>query len=94
MRAFGERVAMNMPIQGTAADLIKLAMIKVESELRKAGLAAGLLLQIHDELLIQSPESEARQAAEILKTAMENVMDLSVPLAVSLQTGKDYYSVK
>ena len=94
VRAFGERVAMNMPVQGTAADLIKLAMIKVESELRKAGLAAVLLLQIHDELLIQSPESEARQAAEILKTAMENVMDLSVPLAVSLQTGKDYYSVK
>ena len=94
VRSFGERVALNMPIQGTAADLIKLAMIKVDSELKKAGLAAGLLLQIHDELLLAAPESEAQQAAEILKNAMENAVELSVPLAVSLQIGRDYYSVK
>ena len=94
VRSFGERVALNMPIQGTAADLIKLAMIKVEKELKDANLSAGLLLQIHDELLISAPESEAEKASEILKSAMESVMQLNVPLEVSLATGRDYYSVK
>ena len=94
VRSFGERVALNMPIQGTAADLIKLAMIKVDKELKNAGLSAGLLLQIHDELLISAPEHEAEKAAAILKSSMESVMQLSVPLEVSLASGKDYYSVK
>ena len=94
VRSFGERVALNMPIQGTAADLIKLAMIKVDKELKAANLSAALLLQIHDELLISAPESEAEKAAAILKSSMESVMQLNVPLEVSLATGKDYYSVK
>ncbi|MBO5924075.1 MAG: DNA polymerase I [Lentisphaeria bacterium] len=94
VRSFGERVALNMPIQGSAADLIKVAMIKVDSELKKAGLTAGLLLQIHDELLLSAPANEAEKAAGILKNAMESAAKLAVPLAVSLKIGKDYYSVK
>ena len=94
VRSFGERVALNMPIQGTAADLIKLAMIEVDKALKNAHLSAGLLLQVHDELLLSAAEKEAEQTAEILKNSMENVMLLSVPLEVSLAMGKDYYSVK
>ena len=93
VRSFGERVALNMPIQGSAADLIKVAMIKVDSELKKAGLTAGLLLQIHDELLLSAPANEAEKAAGILKNAMESAAELAVPLAVSLKICKDYYSV-
>ena len=94
VRSFGERVALNMPIQGTAADLIKLAMIKVDSELKKARIKGGLLLQIHDELLISAAAEQADAAAEILKNVMENAAELSVPLEVSLARGGSYYEVK
>ena len=94
VRAFGERVAKNMPIQGTAADLILMAMIKVDAELKKAGLHAELLLQIHDELLLSCPENEAEAAQKILKEAMESAMQLSVPLEVSMALGKNYIEVK
>ena len=88
LRSFGERVALNMPVQGTAADLIKTAMIKVESELKKAALTAGLILQIHDELVICAPESEAAAAGAILKEVMENAATFTVPLQVTLSSGK------
>ena len=94
VRAFGERVAKNMPIQGTAADLMLMAMIKVDSELKKAGLHAELLLQIHDELLLSCPENEVGEAQKILKNAMESAMQLSVPLEASMAVGKNYFEVK
>ena len=94
VRAFGERVAKNMPIQGTAADLMLTAMIKVDSELKKAGLHAELLLQIHDELLLCCPENEVEAAQKILQEFMESAMHLSVPLEVSMAVGKNYIEVK
>ena len=94
VRSFGERVALNMPIQGTAADLIKLAMVKVASELERHHLKTRLILQIHDELLLAAPEEEAEAAAELLKNCMESVADLQVPLSVSLAVGKNYADVK
>ena len=94
VRSFGERVALNMPIQGTAADLIKLAMIKVDSMLKQANVQASLLLQIHDELLLEASISDLEKASEILQNAMKNVCQLEVPLEISLQTGNNYYEVK
>lgn len=93
-RSFGERVARNMPIQGTAADIIKIAMINVENALEKAGLSARLILQIHDELIVEAPESEAQKAAEILKHEMEHAAALSVPLTVDCHTGKTWFDAK
>ena len=81
-RAFGERVALNMPIQGTAADIIKLAMVHVHDRLRKENLAARLVLQVHDELIVECPEAEAETVRRILKEEMEQVARLSVPLTV------------
>ena len=94
VRSFGERVALNMPIQGTAADLIKIAMIKVDQKLQEAFPRAGLLLQIHDELLLSAPANEADEIAELLRRTMENAVELAVPLQVSLAVGKNYYEVK
>ena len=94
VRAFGERVALNMPIQGTAADLIKMAMVKVSDQLKKECPAAEILLQVHDELLISAPEDQAGKAEKILREAMQNVCNLSVPLEVSIATGKNYFEVK
>ncbi len=94
VRSFGERAALNMPIQGTAADLIKAAMIAVDENLRRAQIPGGLLLQIHDELLITVPEEFTTQAADILKNTMENVLSLSIPLEVSLAVGLTYADVK
>ena len=94
VRSFGERVALNMPIQGTAADLIKLAMVKVAAELEKHKLKTRLILQIHDELLLEAPENEADQAAMLLKNCMESVAELQVPLSVSLAVGRNYADCK
>ena len=94
VRSFGERVALNAPIQGSAADLIKLAMVRTSEALKKAGLKSELILQIHDELVLAAPEKEASEAARILRTAMEDAMDLSVPLEVSLAVGANYLEVK
>ena len=94
MRAFGERVAMNSPIQGSSADIIKLAMINVRRALKNEGLDARLILQIHDELIVEAHVDCAKRAAEILKHEMENVVSLSVPLTVELQTGKSWYDCK
>ena len=94
VRAFGERVAMNAPIQGSAADIIKIAMVNVQSRLKKEGLKAKLVLQVHDELIVESPEEEADAAAKILKEEMENAYALSVPLKVDMNTGKTWYDTK
>ena len=94
VRAFGERVAMNTPIQGAAADLIKIAMIRTEQMLAEAGLKAKLILQIHDELIVEAPESEAEAASAILREAMTGAAELSVPLVVDIGIGKSWFDAK
>ena len=94
LQAFGERVAMNTPIQGAAADLIKIAMIRTDKMLREAGLKARLILQIHDELIIESPIEEADKAEAILREAMQGAADLKVPLQVDIGTGKSWFDAK
>ncbi len=91
LQNFGERVAMNSPIQGSAADIIKLAMINVDRRLKEEGLDARLLLQVHDELLIESSRECAARAEEILKYEMENAVTLNVPLDVDIQRGANWY---
>ncbi len=90
VRAFGERVARNMPIQGTAADIIKIAMVRVEKRLAEEGLDARLIMQVHDELIVEAAEGCAERAAEILRFEMENAAQLSVPLVVSVGMGKTW----
>jgi len=94
MRAFGERVARNMPIQGTAADIIKIAMVKVYNRLALEGLDAQLIMQIHDELIVEAAESVAEQVCAIVKEEMENACALSVKLAVDAHIGKTWYDAK
>lgn len=91
VRQFGERVAMNAPIQGTAADIIKIAMINVQRELEEKGLKSKLILQVHDELVIEAENSELEQVKEILIRCMENVIELKVPLKVEAECGKNWY---
>ena len=93
-RSFGERVAMNSPIQGTAADIIKIAMINVYKELKERGFKSRLILQIHDELLIETAEEEKEQVAELLERQMKAAADLSVSLEVDLHTGYNWYEAK
>ena len=93
-RNFGERVAMNAPIQGTAADIIKIAMIGVNSELKKRNMKSRLILQVHDELLIEADENEVDEVREILRDQMENAAQLSVPLIVDMHTGHNWYEAK
>ena len=90
-RQFGERVAMNMPLQGTASDIIKLAMIKVFNALRENNLKSKLILQIHDELIVDCPRDEIEIVAKILRANMENVVKLSVPLTVDVNSGKTLF---
>ncbi len=94
LRSFGERVAMNAPIQGTAADIIKLAMIKIWRRLRAEGLKSRLLLQVHDELLIEAHKDEVEYVNRLLKEEMENAVRLSVPLSVDVHNGRNWYEVK
>ena len=94
LRAFGERVAMNSPIQGSSADIIKMAMVAVSKRLKEEGLDAKLILQVHDELIIESARSCADRAAEILKDTMENVVSLSVPLTVESSIGNSWFECK
>lgn len=93
-RSFGERVAMNSPIQGTAADIMKLAMIHVWEELHRRKLNSRLSLQIHDELLIETDRAEATEVAELLKDKMKHAAELSVSLEVDLHTGANWYDAK
>ena len=90
VRAFGERVARNMPIQGTAADIIKIAMVRVRRRLAEENLDAKLIMQVHDELIVEASESCAGRAAEILRFEMENAAQLSVPMEVSVGMGKTW----
>ncbi|MBR0085313.1 MAG: DNA polymerase I, partial [Lachnospiraceae bacterium] len=93
-RSFGERVAMNAPIQGTAADIIKIAMIKVYKRLRKEGLKSRLILQVHDELLIETVIDEIEAVSHILQEEMEHAAELKVPLIAEVSRGDDWYSAK
>ena len=94
IRAFGERVAMNSPIQGSAADVIKIAMINVDRALKESGLDARLIMQVHDELIIEAKEECASEAAELLVREMENAVRLSVPLTADCGVGKSWYDAK
>ena len=89
-RSFGERVALNMPIQGTAADIIKLAMVNVHRRLLRELPEAKLVLQVHDELIVECPAEQAEQVQTLLKGEMENVVSLSVPLTVEAKAGRTW----
>ena len=91
LQAFGERVAKNTPIQGTAADIIKIAMIKVYNRLKDSGLDAKLILQVHDELIVEAREDCADKVAALLKEEMENAVKLTVPMTVDVNVGKTWY---
>ena len=91
VRNMGERIARNSPIQGTSADIIKIAMINVDRKLRESGLGARLLLQVHDELLVESPRENAAAVLEILKSEMENAVKLNVPLKVEAEIGDSWF---
>ena len=90
-RQFGERIAMNMPLQGTASDIIKLSMINVDRYIREHKLKSRLILQVHDELIVDCPRQEVVEVAKMLKEVMENVVQLSVPLTVDVSTGKTWF---
>jgi len=94
LRSFAERVAMNMPLQGTASDIIKFAMIEVYNKLKKEKLKSELILQIHDELIVDVYPGEMEKVAQILKNSMENIVSLKVPLVVNVGTGKNLYECK
>ena len=94
VRSFGERVALNTPIQGTAADIIKIAMIKTDENLKKAGLDAQIILQIHDEIILESSIEDKEKAIEILRQSMESAASLKVPLLVEIDTGESMYESK
>ena len=94
LRAFGERAAMNMPLQGSAADIIKIAMLRVAKRLKEEGLRAKMVLQVHDELVLDAPEEEAEHAATVLKEEMEGAISLDVPLIAEVSMGKSWYDAK
>ena len=94
LRAFGERVARNMPIQGTAADIIKIAMIRVYNRLKKELPEVKLIMQVHDELILEAPEALSEKAADLLREEMENAVSLSVKLAADAGIGKTWYEAK
>ena len=94
MREFGKRVALNMPVQGTAADIMKLAMVRVHHRLKREGLRARLLMQVHDELIVECPASEREQAERLLTEEMEQAAQLSVPLIAEAHSGKNWLAAK
>ncbi|MBL4930316.1 DNA polymerase I [Clostridium paridis] len=94
LKALGERLAMNAPIQGSAADIIKIAMIKVYDKLREKNLKSTLILQVHDELILNVKPNELEEVKKLVKTEMENVLELSVPLEVDLNVGHNWYDAK
>ena len=94
VRSFGERCAMNSPIQGTAADIIKLAMVRVYEAFQREGLEARLVLQVHDELMVEAPEAEVPQVQRLLRECMENVIALAVPLKTDLSVGRNWLACK
>lgn len=94
VRSFGERAAMNMPLQGSSADIIKLAMLNVSKKLKEGNFKAKLVLQVHDELVIDCPKAEAEDVAQLLKEEMENAVSLSVPLTVEVGVGESWFETK
>jgi len=94
VRKAGERMATNAPVQGSAADIIKIAMLKLQHNLDKSNLRARLLLQVHDELILECPEDEVAPLSELLRESMENVAELSVPLTVDIHKGKNWLEAK
>ena len=94
LRSFGERVARNMPIQGSAADIIKIAMINVYKRLSDENFKSKIILQVHDELIIESPEDESEEVKKLLKEEMENAVKLNVPLEVHIAVGKTWFDAK
>lgn len=94
IRSFGERVALNTPIQGSAADIIKIAMVRVHEELKKRQLKSRLILQVHDELIIEVFKDEKEEVVKILKEGMENAVSLKVPLVVEVKEGNNWYETK
>ncbi len=93
-RSFGERVAMNAPIQGTAADIIKIAMIRVHDRMLKENLKSKLLLQVHDELLVEAYREELEQVKNILTEEMQGAAKLKVTLEIDMHTGNNWYEAK
>lgn len=94
IKAMAERMAINSPIQGTAADIIKLAMIKIDQRLAEEGLASKMILQVHDELIFECPEDEVQKIQKLAREEMENVVELNVPLKVDIGVGKNWYELK
>ncbi len=94
VREFGKRAAMNTPVQGTAADIIKLAMVRVDRALREAKMKSQLILQVHDELLLECPPEEVKQASELLREAMEGAIELRVPLVAEVHQGQNWAEAK
>jgi len=94
VRAFGERTAMNSPMQGSAADIIKLAMVGLARSLARDDMKTAMLLQVHDELVLESPEDEVERAVEIVRREMEGAAQLSVPLVVDIGVGPNWLDAK
>jgi DNA polymerase-1 len=94
VRAYGERLALNTPIQGSAADIIKIAMVNVFNELSNRHLKSKLILQVHDELIIDTAKEEIKEVAQILKKGMEEAVKLKVPLEVEVKQGNNWYETK
>jgi len=94
VRAFGERIAQNAPLQGSAADLIKIAMVRLHAALRDGGFRAGLLLQVHDELVLEAPVDEVEPVAALVKEHMEGAASLEVPLVVEVGVGDNWLDAK
>ena len=93
-RSFGERIAMNAPIQGTAADIIKIAMVNVSRALKEKQMKSRLILQVHDELLIETHVDEVEEVREILTKEMSHAVEMSVPLEIDIHTGNNWYEAK
>jgi len=93
-RSFGERIAMNAPIQGSAADIMKIAMIRVDQELMDKKMKSRLILQVHDELLIEASKDEVEEVKEILQRQMENAVTMQVPLIAEVHVGKNWFETK
>ena len=93
-RSFAERTAINTPIQGTAADIIKIAMVRVRDRLRREGLESRLILQVHDELILEAPRSEQEEAMRLLKEEMEAAFQMDAPLVAEAKAGRSWYETK
>lgn len=94
VRQFGSRVAMNTPIQGTAADIMKIAMIKVFKEIEKRGLKSKIVLQVHDEMMLEAVEEEKEEIKKIMKECMESSIELVIPLIAEISEAKNWYDCK